>query len=79
MSSYHLTYVSRRGAHIAHHFADFDEAVAKLKTLKCEARLVNDNGDWLGCVERSNGRCDDRRVQWLWWAALTPADAEPQS
>lgn len=72
MIFYQITYINRRGAHVAARFTDYDRAVAKLATIKCPAKLTDASGAVLGVVEESDGRCDDRRIKWIWFAEARP-------
>ncbi len=60
-----LTWRDRRGGHLEV-FRDAEEAVRKLKKLKCEATLrIGD--EEVGGVEDWADSVDDRRVRWVWW------------
>lgn len=68
---FQLAYSDRRGYH-QEQSSDGRRLAEKLTMLKCEAELWILNGqgkrfEKIGSVEASDGRCDDKRVKWLWF------------
>lgn len=63
---YTLTYMNRRGAGITMQLTGA-EAAKRLRKLKTEANLYNDQGQKVGGVEDWADRCDDRRMRWVFW------------
>ena len=60
-----LRYLTRRGAGVVMR-GPLDELKKKLKTLRCEAVLLDETGREIGWVEDRKGDFDDKRIRW-WW------------
>lgn len=64
---YQLTYTTQRGAGAVVASDDYAALTRRLATIRRPATLRDANGAVLGGCEENDGRCEDRRVRWLWW------------